>query len=464
VYDWSPGIWLSDSTIAMPLAVPLDTIDYVLITTDQYGCFTIDSIHVIVNPLPTLTVSPYPDTAICEGDTIQLNAIGNGIGFLWTPAAGLDNPNSPTPLASPAQTITYEAYTVDGNGCSNRDTVRVVVNRFFTNFLVERVCLGDRTDIVDVSTTSDLPISTWQWDFGDLATTGDISSNRNPNYTYPDSGNYTVTLVLTDVIGCTDTLQQIARVDHPAEPEAWPDTIICFGDAIQLTARGGDTIYWTPAIDIDNPNSFTPTVSPQVTTTYVANITYGVCPFNTARVEVRVNPTPQLDVEPVFEILRGDSVVLTTLTGLYDTIFWEPDTFLSCNNCASPLAKPDSTTVYNVTVIDSLGCVNTKEVRVVVEVKCTEDQIFVGNGFTPNNDGVNDVAYARLQGLKRLIIYRIFDRWGALVFETNDPFNGWDGKNSKGEQLNSGVYVYMVEAECFNGQTLIKTGNVTIIK
>jgi gliding motility-associated-like protein len=460
VYDWSPGIWLSDSTIAQPYSVPLDTVDYELITTDIYGCFTVDSIHIIVNPLPTLTVSPYPDTAICEGDTVQLTATSNGIAFLWSPPAGLDNPNSPTPVATPAQTTTYVVYTVDGNACNRTDSVKIVVNRFFTNYLVERVCLGSRTDIVDLSSTSDLPIATWNWDFGNSNAT---STLRSPNYTYPDSGNYTVTLILTDIIGCTDTVQQIARVDHPAEPDAWPDTIICYGDAIQLTAVGGDTIYWTPNIDIDDANSFTPTVSPQVTTTYVANITYGVCPFDTANVLVVVNPTPLLGVATDFEILKGDSVILANETWLYDTIFWEPAAGLSCTDCASPLAKPDSTTTYSVTIIDSLGCTNTKFVTVTVVEKCNEDQIFVGNGFTPNGDGVNDLAYARLQGLKRLIIFRIFDRWGNLVFETNDSYTGWDGKNSKGEQLNSGVYVYIVEAECFSGTKLTKTGNVTII-
>lgn len=462
-YDWTPGTYLSDSTIANPYSVPLDTITYQFVTTDIHGCFTIDSIHVIVNPLPTLTVTPYPDTAICVGDTVQLSAVGSGIAYIWAPAAGLDDPNSSTPVATPAQTTTYEVYTVDGNSCNRTDSVRIVVNQFFTNYQVERVCLGDRTDIVDLSTTSDLPIVNWFWDFGD-ADPGDTSLVRSPNYTYTDSGSYTVTLILTDVIGCTDTLQQIARVDHPAEPAAWPDTIICYGDAIQLTAVGGDTIFWSPDIDIDDPHSFTPTVSPLVSTTYVANITYGVCPFDTARVEVLVNPTPELGVAPDFEILKGDSAFLDNSTGLFDTIIWEPAAGLTCTDCASPWAMPDSTTTYTVTVIDSLGCTNTKTVLVTVVEKCDPEQIFVGNGFTPNGDGVNDIAFARLQGLKRLVVFRIFDRWGDLVFETNDPLIGWDGKNSGGKQLNSGVYVYIVEAECYSGSILTKTGNVTIIK
>ncbi|CAN5140074.1 hypothetical protein BH09BAC1_BH09BAC1_07020 [soil metagenome] len=462
-YDWSSGTYLSDSTIAQPWAVPLDTIDYELVTTDVHGCYTIDSIHVIVNPLPTLTLSPYPDTAICLGQTVQLNAIGNGIAFSWSPPDGLDDPTSATPLATPLQTTTYQAYTVDAKGCNITDTVRVVVNLFFNDYTIKRVCLGNRTDFLYTGTTSDLPVVSWQWDFGDVGN-ADVSSIRSPNYTYQDSGSYTVTLVVTDVLGCTDTLQKIARVDHPAEPQAFPDTIICYGDAIQLTAIGGDTIYWTPATNIDDEHSLRPIVSPLETTIYTAHITYGVCPFGTAQVEVRVNPTPQLDIDSLYSILKGDSVVLETTTGRYTSIVWQPATWLDCTTCASPQARPDTTISYTVTLTDSLGCVNVKTITVEVEERCTEDQIFVGNGFTPNGDGINDIAFARLHGLNKLIVYRIFDRWGDLIFETNNVFEGWDGKNSKGEQLNSGVYVYMVEAECFSGRKLIKTGNVAIIK
>src|SRR5690606_14375021 len=75
-WDWTPGIHLSDSTIAQPWAYGVDTITYVLITTDFTTCFSVDSITINVLPLPELTLDPYPEVDICLGDTIQLTATG----------------------------------------------------------------------------------------------------------------------------------------------------------------------------------------------------------------------------------------------------------------------------------------------------------------------------------------------------------------------------------------------------
>ncbi|MDX2003384.1 MAG: PKD domain-containing protein [Chitinophagales bacterium] len=464
-WDWTPGIWLSDSTIAQPLAYPQATTMYTLLTRDRYGCETLDSITIIVNPLPTLTVSPSPDTIICFGDTIQLSATGSGIAYLWSPNEGLSDEFIPNPLASPRRTITYQVYTVDSNACNTTDTVKIHVNVFHTYWEGERVCLGDSTDFVDISTASDFPITQWNWNFDD-PTSGiaNSSTDRNPSHFYADSGIYRVELILTDLNGCTDTLAQPIRVDHPALPIAGPDTIVCFGNSVQLFSSGGEMVYWWPPSGLDNPNTYNPVASPSISTIYIAHLTNGVCPYDTAHAVVEVVPTPLLTIDDTYDILRGSSITLNAGIERGNTIVWTPADSLSCTTCTNPIANPLESIIYTVTVTDTFGCTNTKQVAVNVDSKCSEDQIFVGNGFTPNNDGINDVAYARLYGLKGLKYFRIFDRWGALMFETRNESEGWEGKNKNGQQLNSGVYVYVVEAECFNGKTIVKTGNVTLIK
>lgn len=464
-YDWTPGIWLSDSTVAQPQAFPLDTITYTLLTTDVYGCFTLDSVTVIVHPLPQLSVTPYPDTTICRGDSVQLQAVGTGIGYAWEPIEGLNNPNIANPVATPDSTTQYVVYTVDGNGCNRRDTTIVIVPQFNPDFLVSRECLGDQSTFIDRSQSQELPITGYLWEFDDDQTPGlDSSIIRNPFYTYTDSGVYNVQLVVFNAIGCTDTIVKQAIVDHPPAPEAAPDTSICEGNAVQLYSQGGDTLYWTPAGSLSDAGIYNPIATPLSTTTYTVYMTNGVCPWDTAQVTVNVDPTPFLESLEPTTILYGSQIELTTVAPVFDTVYWVPPDSLSCDTCLSPVANPLVTTIYTVTIIDSNGCTNTRSVAITVEERCDEDQIFVGNGFSPNGDGVNDRAYARLLGLKELTYFRIFDRWGNLMFETEDPNEGWSGENASGEQLNSGVYVYVVEAECFSGQKLIKTGNVTIIK
>jgi gliding motility-associated-like protein len=90
--------------------------------------------------------------------------------------------------------------------------------------------------------------------------------------------------------------------------------------------------------------------------------------------------------------------------------------------------------------------------------------VIVPNAFSPNDDGLNDVLYVRGSSLAFIYNFKIYSRSGELVFETTDLNQGWDGTHN-GQQLNTGVYVYYVEAPCaLNGSVILKTGNVMIIR
>lgn len=459
-YDWTPGTWLSDSTIMNPLSIPQDTITYTLVTTGPNGCTSIDLATINVIPEPTLSVSPFPDTVICLGESVQLNAVSNGISYSWAPPTGLSQTNILNPVASPTQTTTYTITVIDQNSCRNEDSVTVFVNLFTPQLSGPATCLGDTTYFQDLTITSDLPVVAWSWSFGN----GDVSALQDPAYVYPDSGDYQVKLVVTDAYGCTDSIEQGIRVDIPSTPFAGFDTLICFGESVQLVGGGGDTIFWSPATEIDDPFSYTPTVTPSVTTRYVANVTNGVCPFDTAGVQVVVIPTPFVQTIDDREMIRGTQAELISQVGDVDSFYWTPPDSLDCTDCLSPIATPDSTIAYSLQVIDEYGCTNADTVMITVVERCDEDLLFVANAFTPNGDGLNDEVFARLYGLKALNYIRIFDRWGVLMFETENINEGWDATNPNGRKLNSGVFVYIAEAECFNGNTIRKSGNITLLK
>jgi gliding motility-associated-like protein len=139
---------------------------------------------------------------------------------------------------------------------------------------------------------------------------------------------------------------------------------------------------------------------------------------------------------------------------------------LSCNRCPIPLANPQFTTKYTVTVTDRYGC--TSKGDVTVKVVCNGENFFVPNTFSPNNDGSNDIFYPRGSGLDRAKTLRIFNRWGEVVFEKYDmPINvassGWDG-TWKGKKADAGVYVYQLEIYCKNGELISYNGNITLIR
>lgn len=464
-WDWTPGIYLNDSTVAQPWAYGVDTTTYVLITTDFTTCQSFDTVTVIVLPLPPLSLNPYPEKNICLGDTLPLIANGSLL-YEWMPNVEINNNTIPNPVVYPTLSRYYKVTTTDIFGCKSSDSVRVVINKFNTIFEGERSCLGNPADFVSISGATDRSIEQWLWDFGVLNSNTDIDSGRVVNYTYPDSGIYNVQLVVVDSIGCTDTLIKQVKVDFPPDAFAETDTIICFGESVQLFSGGGiDSVYWTPITYIDNRITYNPFVSPRENTIYTVHVTNGICPFDTAQVNIKVQPLPFVKSIENKLINKGVTIELNTVAPIYDSLYWFTlDTSITCTDCLSPVAQPLTSTFYVVNVIDELGCLNLDTVFITVNEFCNEDVVFVPTAFTPNGDGSNDLLYARMFGAKELIFFRIFDRWGGLLFETKNSNIGWDGTNRDGEKLITGVYVYAIEALCYDGDRLIKKGNVTLLK
>jgi gliding motility-associated-like protein len=153
----------------------------------------------------------------------------------------------------------------------------------------------------------------------------------------------------------------------------------------------------------------------------------------------------------------------TTNANGVPTYNWSPAQGLSNPNVANPTASPTQTTTYLVTMTDPLGCSNTDTVTVVVEVViCEEPEIFVPNAFTPNGDQNNDRVFVRGNTIRELV-FRIYNRWGEKVFETNDPAIGWDG-TYEGKVATPAVYVYYLDAICFDNQRFFKKGNISLIR
>jgi gliding motility-associated-like protein len=106
--------------------------------------------------------------------------------------------------------------------------------------------------------------------------------------------------------------------------------------------------------------------------------------------------------------------------------------------------------------------------EVVINVLCDQSQLFIPNTFSPNGDGENDVFYPRGIGLKNIKSFRIYSRWGELVYERknillNEASSAWDG-TFKGNLLNPDVFVYVVEAVCDGGELMTWKGDVSLIR
>jgi gliding motility-associated-like protein len=125
-------------------------------------------------------------------------------------------------------------------------------------------------------------------------------------------------------------------------------------------------------------------------------------------------------------------------------------------------AVVDETTLYTLTVSDGI-CTrsDTTEVK-VYEIICEDPYVFIPNAFSPNGDNNNDVLFVRGLFIEKMI-FRVFDRWGEMVFESSDPAIGWDG-TFRDKKLDPDVYDYYLDVTCIGGLKSISKGNVTLMK
>ena len=140
---------------------------------------------------------------------------------------------------------------------------------------------------------------------------------------------------------------------------------------------------------------------------------------------------------------------------------WTPELGLSCADCFDPIAQPLDTTSYIFEIINPFGCFpfkDTVQVDVLVDFSLELPQ-----AFTPNGDGLNDTIFVRGWGLKELLQFQIFNRWGEMVYESSDLNEGWDG-TFKGEPQPNETYVYFVRVLTFGDKILFKKGNFKIIR
>jgi gliding motility-associated-like protein len=140
---------------------------------------------------------------------------------------------------------------------------------------------------------------------------------------------------------------------------------------------------------------------------------------------------------------------------------WTPITYLDSNTVQHPWARPLKSMVYTLTGLNQYSCKATADVKINVIHKSNTG---VPNVFSPNGDGLNDIFKIEHLKFEKLLEFKIFNRYGQLVFESQDPQQGWDG-SYKGKTADAGVYYYrIVVALPPDGMAKVFKGDVTLIR
>ena len=295
--------------------------------------------------------------------------------FDWSfgdPGSGANNTSAlPAPGHNFSDTGIYFVKLVVNKGSACADSAIAPV-RIFPGFFpafkqTSPMCKGFPVQFTDITTATFSSPSNWKWDFGDPSVGTDVSTIKNPTYTYAASGKYVATLIVSTNKGCIDTLtNDVDIVDKPPF-DVGNDTLICIIDTLQLIAKAGipgGNVTWSPNYNINNINSFTPLVSPDVTTVYHVQFkdNFG-CVANDS-VKVNVVNDVSLQAANDTSICRTDNVALQLKTdALYFT--WTPAATLNKSTIQNPVALPTAAlTTYHVVASISKKCFKADDIIV----------------------------------------------------------------------------------------------------
>jgi len=218
------------------------------------------------------------------------------------------------------------------------------------------------------------------WDFGD----GTTSTEVNPTHFYPGAGTYDVTLVVADSNGCfsPDSVFLEVFIGDFQGGVIQPTDAICPGESFQFEAFGGSVYSWSPGVFLDDSTSATPIATVNQTTDFTVIIS-DTCGIDTVYVTLPVFLGAS-DISNDTSICLGNSVQLNAAGG--SSYLWTPSTYLDNPTSATPIATPDVTTLYNVEITTSNGCVLNEEVLITVyfdlPVPILEDTLIMCNGLS----------------------------------------------------------------------------------
>lgn len=462
---WSTTMGGAETTVApTPSTTTAGTTRYYVRQRNAAGCFSQYAyIDVIV------TAKPEPptvrDTVYCFGTTaVPVSAVGTSIEWYDALTGGAKYPTAPTPPTNGTTISYYPSQTV--NGCvSNRATLKVDISKIQALFAPNKDSLCG-PELLNLTNNSDCtlggvtaPFQSMWW-FGD----GDTSTMPSPAHSYSGFGVRTIKLKVANIYHCADSVSRDVFVAQKAVVSfTKSDSLICQGDAIDFSGKATDGYYqlvWD--FGDGDVKSYDQLNARQAFTTagiYKVNFkaSYTICGDVDATSSVEVTGVPKVNIgrdtiicpNNAALILKSNTLSAGTLSYLWNTgdttaqivVRHEGDYWLRVKerNCVAS----DSLTVHK-------GC-----------------YLDIPNAFVPGDNDVANAYFLPRSLLGQSIVtfdMSIFDRWGALLFEShNVNGRGWDG-TFKGEAQPYGVYVYQIKVSFANGISETYTGNVTLIR
>ncbi|MCP4522542.1 MAG: T9SS type B sorting domain-containing protein [Cytophagales bacterium] len=300
---------LSATNIENPIASPTTNTTYTVEVTDANNCVSEENVIVTVNPLPTITIN---NEAVCQNESVQLNANG-GTSYLWkNTTTGLSATNISNPIASPTTNTTYTVEVTDANNCVSEKDVIVTVNSLPTITVSdEEVCENGSVQLNASGGTSYL----WK------NTTTGLSATNIANPISSPTINTTYTVEVTDANNCVNE-KDVAVTINPLPTIITYDREFCEGGSVELAVSGGVSYLWkNTTTGLSATNISNPIASPTTTTTYTVEVTDANNCVSEKDILVTENPLPTPSFDNPQTIVCPNEKITYTVNGNSNSVF-----------------------------------------------------------------------------------------------------------------------------------------------
>ncbi|MEJ7829296.1 MAG: T9SS type B sorting domain-containing protein, partial [Segetibacter sp.] len=461
------------STCATSLTLPNGTVVtvsgvYTSILKTRAGCDSIITTNVAILSAPHLVTN---NQSVCSQNLTDLTAAavtaGSEAGLnytYWTDNAATIVVRNPTAVSE--GTYFIKATTIAG--CYSIKAV--VVSRIESPILIvtnpASVCFPATVNLKAIAITAGSSAGQtytyWKESTGTVPLTNPDNVNISGTYYIQARGQSS----------CTTIMPVVVNVNPLPTAAISAGGTICAGAIIALDIAFTGTSPWTLTYSDNNKayiiNSITATpyqlvVSPAVNTTYsITSVTSKGCTNNAINSvsTITVIPTVKPVRYPVVTAIANIPIQLKARIFSNSTYKWNAAVGLNFTSIYNPIFKYDKETQYTISITSLAGCnvVDTQLVRIPIE-----SDLYVPKAWSPNTDVHNDKLYPLTRNIKEIIYFRIFNRWGQLMFETNKLDDGWDGR-FRGQNQVSDVYTWTVEAIGLDGKRYKKSGNSVLLR
>jgi gliding motility-associated-like protein len=469
-------LWSNGQTTATAISLCAST--YTVVVTDSTGCTS--SVTVTLTQPSSVFVDALPPVPpICIGQSATLNAIatggtvGTGYVYSWTAPAFTGNPY----IVSPTTTTTYTVSAVDGNGCAsvNTQSVTVTVNPplSVTASNDENICQGNSVLLTAVGTGGD-GTYTYTWTPG---------GPSGPTSSFSASPAVTTTYTVTLTDGCTTldasdivvvTVRPLPVVNFSSSAlSGCAPLCVTFTDNTAI-GGGGSIVGWNWTIDGTTYNTQNPMhcfTNPGVYSITLSDTSNFQCESSLTinnMITVNAMPVAQFIYGPQPASINYPEIQFTDLSLNASSWTWDFGDSLynpldNSSNFPNPSHNYTEVGQYCVElkVDNTPACVDSVTHCLIIEPDFT---LYIPNAFTPNGSGLNDEFFVKGENIDKFEM-QIYDRWGNLVFRTEDIKEHWKGTVKGGSEIAPiDVYVYIINVKDKVGEKHQYIGHVTIVK